>query len=330
MRASAPAPFGWAHCSVPTRRLLPPAGRVFVTSTSAPFRSSPRCCCSLTTPHVSLISITHATPLSLSASSALAAPADPPAISLRPLRAVPSAAATPAPSSPLVPFPFPPPVLPSLPSLLPPAMSRSKKNSQAAAAAAAAADVDDGGVDLDDAEGGGKGVSGFISKIYKMVSDPNTQDVVSWNERGDGFIVKNEFVFASQIMRTYFRHQNFSSFVRQLNFYGFHKRSSPSSLTSFYHPSFKKGHPELLSQIVRKSTETSQTDTQTDARTASARGQQQQQSASSSAARSVILACMCHQRAHSVWERVRIFTCCTRVCVVRGRRSARDGDEFDV
>ena len=146
-------------------------------------------------------------------------------------------------------------------SFLSPLMSRSKKNassSAAASASAAAADVDDVGVDLADAEGGGKGVSGFISKIYKMVSDPNTQDVVSWNERGDGFIVKNEFVFASQIMRTYFRHQNFSSFVRQLNFYGFHKRSSPSSLTSFYHPSFKKGHPELLSQIVRKSTETSQ------------------------------------------------------------------------
>lgn len=44
----------------------------------------------------------------------------------------------------------------------------------------------------------------------------------------------------------------------QLNFYGFHKRSSPSSLTSFYHPSFRKGHPELLSSIIRKSPETSQ------------------------------------------------------------------------
>jgi len=101
-----------------------------------------------------------------------------------------------------------------------------------------------------------KGVSGFISKIYKMVSDPATQDIVSWNDRGDGFVVRNEFVFASQIMRTYFRHQNFSSFVRQLNFYGFHKRSSPSSLTSFYHPSFRKGRPDLLPQIQRKSTET--------------------------------------------------------------------------
>lgn len=49
-----------------------------------------------------------------------------------------------------------------------------------------------------------------------MVSDPTTQEVVSWNERGDGFVVKHEHLFASQIMRTYFRHQNFSSFVRQV------------------------------------------------------------------------------------------------------------------
>jgi hypothetical protein len=49
-----------------------------------------------------------------------------------------------------------------------------------------------------------------------MVSDPTTQDIVCWNDRGDGFMVKNEFVFASQIMRSYFRHQNFSSFVRQV------------------------------------------------------------------------------------------------------------------
>jgi hypothetical protein len=146
-------------------------------------------------------------------------------------------------------------------------MSRAKKTggggSSAAAAApppvaAAAAAAGSGGAEEDEApEGEEKGVSSFISKIYRMVSDPTTQDIVRapplppprllaalraraamsdvllcacvyvvqvcWNERGDGFLVRNEFVFASQIMRSYFRHQNFSSFVRQLNFYGFHK-----------------------------------------------------------------------------------------------------------
>lgn len=97
----------------------------------------------------------------------------------------------------------------------------------------------------------------FTLLFVQMVSDPTTDDIVCWNDRGDGFMVKNEFAFASQIMRTYFRHQNFSSFVRQLNFYGFRK-STRSTLTSFYHPYFRKGQPELLSQIQRKSTESSQ------------------------------------------------------------------------
>ena len=35
------------------------------------------------------------------------------------------------------------------------------------------------------------------------------------------------------------------------------ERTSPTSLTSFYHPSFRKGHPELLSQIQRKTPDSS-------------------------------------------------------------------------
>lgn len=91
----------------------------------------------------------------------------------------------------------------------------------------------------------------------QMVSDPTTTDIVCWNDKGDCFVVKNEFMFASNIMPQYFRHKNFSSFVRQLNFYGFHKRSSQSSLTSFHHPHFKRGRQDLLHLIQRKSTESS-------------------------------------------------------------------------
>jgi hypothetical protein len=109
-----------------------------------------------------------------------------------------------------------------------------------------------------------KGTSGFVKKMYDMVSSPDLQDLVSWNEAGDAFIVKNEFLFSSQVMKKYFRHQNFASFVRQLNFYGFHKRTSApsdapsitlsggSNQTTFFHPNFRRDQPELLYLVHRK------------------------------------------------------------------------------
>ena len=45
-------------------------------------------------------------------------------------------------------------------------------------------------------------------------------DVASWTDEGDGFVVKDIDRFAQDALPRYFEHSNFSSFQRELNYYG--------------------------------------------------------------------------------------------------------------
>ncbi|WOG98392.1 hypothetical protein DCAR_0417733 [Daucus carota subsp. sativus] len=63
----------------------------------------------------------------------------------------------------------------------------------------------------------------FLTKTYEMIEGPVTDSVVSWSHTGRSFVVWNPPEFAKDLLSTYFKHNNFSSFVRQLNTYGFRK-----------------------------------------------------------------------------------------------------------
>jgi heat shock transcription factor, other eukaryote len=60
----------------------------------------------------------------------------------------------------------------------------------------------------------------FLTKTYQLVDDPTTDHIVSWgDDRISTFVVWRPPEFARDILPNFFKHNNFSSFVRQLNTY---------------------------------------------------------------------------------------------------------------
>jgi heat shock transcription factor len=56
-----------------------------------------------------------------------------------------------------------------------------------------------------------------------LVSDPETDHIVSWNDDGSAFCIKQKMDFQNNVLKKFFKHSNITSFVRQLNIYDFHK-----------------------------------------------------------------------------------------------------------
>ncbi|TDL26659.1 hypothetical protein BD410DRAFT_882301 [Rickenella mellea] len=114
------------------------------------------------------------------------------------------------------------------------------------------------------------GTNNFVTKLYQMINDPKSAHFISWTELGTSFVVSNVGEFSRSILGSHFKHNNFSSFVRQLNMYGFHKinriqggrqtpraqRTSTDAQTwEFSHHKFLRGRPDLLDEIKRKALE---------------------------------------------------------------------------
>lgn len=98
----------------------------------------------------------------------------------------------------------------------------------------------------------------FLARLYEMVNDAKTDKAIQWTtavsaspEPGpSAFTILDNMLLEKHWLPKYYKHANFTSFVRQLNQYQFRKLE-PKRWT-FGHTSFVKQRPELLVNISRK------------------------------------------------------------------------------
>jgi len=92
----------------------------------------------------------------------------------------------------------------------------------------------------------------FIRKTYGILEERKFPDIIDWNPEGTALVIKKASEFCQKVLPCYFKHNNLTSFVRQLNMYNFRKKRTHSLDYIYYHELFQRGKKHLLKEIKRK------------------------------------------------------------------------------
>ncbi|CAD8053117.1 unnamed protein product [Paramecium primaurelia] len=87
--------------------------------------------------------------------------------------------------------------------------------------------------------------SSFLKLLYQILENQEYENTIRWNDLGDKFIILDKATFIQKILPKYYRHQKYSSFLRQLNLYGFQRTCTERNNSCYYNTQFTKYNPNL-------------------------------------------------------------------------------------
>jgi len=93
--------------------------------------------------------------------------------------------------------------------------------------------------------------SPFPVKLHRILCNPDYRDIIAWLPHGKSWRVLKPKAFEEKVIPAYFRHCRYSSFMRQVNGWGFKRIYQGADLNSYYHELFHKDLPYLCLRMRR-------------------------------------------------------------------------------
>ena len=91
-----------------------------------------------------------------------------------------------------------------------------------------------------------------LHEALQCIEEYGSDRIISWQPHGRSFKIHKQKEFEQIILPKYFVMTKKSSFLRQLNLYGFHRLSAGPDKGAYYHELFLRGMPFLSRRMVRQ------------------------------------------------------------------------------
>ncbi|CAD8189684.1 unnamed protein product [Paramecium octaurelia] len=80
----------------------------------------------------------------------------------------------------------------------------------------------------------------FIEVTHKILQENEYKDIITWDDKGNNITIIDKFLLQQIVLPKFFKHAKYSSFLRQLNLYGFTSSKDQNGFLYYHHKNFTR------------------------------------------------------------------------------------------